>query len=323
MAAVRKIIGLALFLLLGLGRLTSTETVRVAIPPAVCQLNSVKDFIFASSSDVCSVKGGAQVQNTTGVIEGDEAALQKALHMVHKNEHDYVALLFYSSWCPFSGSFRPSFSVLSSIFPSIPHFAIEESAVRPSILSKYGVHGFPTLILLNSTMRMRYQGSRTMDSLISFYGDETGIETSEADGVYLDKIGCSGYDKNDKINPETCPFPWARSPENLFQQETYLALATIFVLLRFLFFTFPTLRRYAQLAWRRYMINVSLSSLWEHLIVHLNRVKQLFNSLKEPCKNSNLQEGAKNAKAWASKSLATVSFGDSSSSHDPSMSRIH
>lgn len=46
-----------------------------------------------------------------------------------------------------------------------------------SILSKYGVYGFPTLILLNSTMRVRYQGSRTLDSLITFYGDVTGKVT--------------------------------------------------------------------------------------------------------------------------------------------------
>ncbi|KAI3465152.1 hypothetical protein Pfo_021815 [Paulownia fortunei] len=304
--------GLALFLLLG--RLTCAEPPRVP-SPLVCPLNSVKDFIFASQDDVCSINWD-HFSHAIGVIEGEEVALQKALHMVHKNEHDYVVLLFYSSWCPFSGTFRPSFSILSSIFPSIPHFAIEESAVRPSILSKYGVHGFPTLILLNSTMRMRYQGSRTLDSLISFYGDVTGIKTASADGVYLGKIGCSGYDDIHKNYQENCPFPWARSPENLLQQETYLALATIFVILRLLYCMFPTLRRYAQLAWRRCIINMSFSSLWEHPVVHLNRMIQLFNSLKEPCKKSNLQEGAKNAKAWASKSLATVSFGDASSSHD-------
>lgn len=134
------------------------------------------------------------------LVKGDEVTLQKALHVVHKNTNDYVALLFYASWCPFSGTFRPSFSALSSLFPSIPHFAIEESAVRPrsghqqfllytyydianfwlissyifSILSKYGVLGLPTLFLLNSTMRVRYHGSRTLDSLISFYSNVTG-----------------------------------------------------------------------------------------------------------------------------------------------------
>lgn len=43
-----------------------------------------------------------------------------------------------------------------------------------SILSKYGVHGFPTLFILNSTMRVRYHGSRTLASLVGFYNDVTG-----------------------------------------------------------------------------------------------------------------------------------------------------
>lgn len=68
-------------------------------------------------------------------IQGDEVSLQKALNMVHKNYHEYVAVLFYASWCPFSRIFRPVFSVLSSLYPSIPHFAIEESSVRPRFVS--------------------------------------------------------------------------------------------------------------------------------------------------------------------------------------------
>ncbi|KAL8514031.1 hypothetical protein ACS0TY_013228 [Phlomoides rotata] len=284
--------GLTLFLFLG--PLTCADPVRVPSPPT-CPLSSLEDFIFFPKNDVCHISRD-QFSHAVGVIEGDEVTLQKALNMVHKNEHDYVSVLFYSSWCPFSGIFRPKLSILSSIFPSIPHFAIEESAVRPSILSKYGVYGFPTLILLNSTMRSRYQGSRTLDSLISFYGDVTGINTLSADPVSLEKMGCSGYDQKHNTHQETCPFPWAKSPENLLQQETYLALATIFVLLRLLYSAFPTLRRYGQLAWRRYVINVSFRSLWEHHAVHIKRVIQLFNPLNKPCKKSNLQEGAKNAK---------------------------
>ncbi|KAL7127749.1 hypothetical protein ABFS83_14G272200 [Erythranthe nasuta] len=303
------------FLLLGV--LTCADPVRVPLPPGLCRLNSVEDFIFAPTNDVCSCD--AEFSYTIGVIEGDEVTLQKALNIIHKNEHDYVALLFYSSWCPFSGPFRPSFSLLSSIFPSIPHFAVEESAVRPSILSKYGVHGFPTLLLLNSTMRMRYQGSRTLDSLISFYNEFTGIKASD-NGVSFDTIGCSGNNEKNENYQETCPFPWAKSPENLFQQETYLTLATIFVILRLLHYIFPTIRRCTRLAWRRYTVHVSVSSLWEHLSVYLN---QVLNYIKNPRKKSNLQEGAKNAKAWASKSLATVSFGDASSSRDVSVSRAH
>ncbi|XP_059278472.1 5'-adenylylsulfate reductase-like 4 [Lycium ferocissimum] len=87
--------------------------------------------------------------------------------MIHRNTHNYVALLFYASWCPFSKSFWPNFSIMSSLFPSIPNFAIEE--FKPRLVmsfqhSKYGVHGFPTLILLNPTIRMQYHGSCILDS---------------------------------------------------------------------------------------------------------------------------------------------------------------
>ncbi|KAK9269947.1 hypothetical protein L1049_025520 [Liquidambar formosana] len=226
-----------------------------------------------------------------------------------------LAVLFYASWCPFSRTCRPSFSVLSSLYPSIPHFAVEESAIRPSILSKYGVHGFPTLFLINSTMRVRYHGSRTLGSLVAFYSDVTGIKTAPLDRTSLEKIGHpSNHEKHDNSEQESCPFSWARSPENLLRQETYLALATTFVLLRLLYFIFPALRVCAQCAWRGHIRNVSLWSLWEHPLVYLNRAIQLFNSLKEPCKRSNLQGGAMNARAWASKSLASVSIGDASTS---------
>ncbi|CAA3002342.1 5 -adenylylsulfate reductase-like 4 [Olea europaea subsp. europaea] len=227
------------------------------------------------------------------LVKGDEVTLQKALHVVHKNTNDYVALLFYASWCPFSGTFRPSFSALSSLFPSIPHFAIEESAVRPSILSKYGVLGLPTLFLLNSTMRVRYHGSRTLDSLISFYSNVTGTKMASVDGVCLDKIGCSLYQEEHKSDKEICPFPWARFPVNLLQQETCLALAILFVILRLVYFFFPSVQGCTQLSWRRCV--VKLRSLWKHPVMYLNRAIPLYNSLEEPCKKSNLHEGAKNA----------------------------
>lgn len=44
-----------------------------------------------------------------------------------------------------------------------------------SILLKYGVHGFPTIFIMNSTLRVRYIGSRSMDSLVAFYSEVTGM----------------------------------------------------------------------------------------------------------------------------------------------------
>nr|GMD52299.1 5'-adenylylsulfate reductase-like 4 [Ipomoea batatas] len=256
------------------------------------------------------------------VVKGDEMSLQRALYMIHRRSHNYVVFLFYASWCPFSITFRPIFSVLSSLFPSIPHFAIEESAIKPSTLSKYGVHGLPTLFILNSTMRVQYHGPRTLDSLITFYNGVTGVKTSTEDGISLDKIGCStSHDGYSGSEQESCPFSWARSPENLLRQETYLMLATVFVLMRFLYALLPYIRRFAQFAYRSY--NMRISSLWEHPLLYMHRGLQLFNSLKEPCKRSNLQEGAMNAKVWASKSLASVSFGEASSSRVGPVSSTH
>lgn len=141
-----------------------------------------------------------------------------------------------------------------------------------------------------------------------------GIKTPSMDKTSLERIENSGnHERNNNSEPESCPFTWARSPENLLRQETYLALATIFVLLRLLYFIFPGLRICAQFAWRRHILNMRLKCLWEHPLAYLNRAIQLFSSLKEPCKRSNLQ-GAMNAKVWASKSLASVSFGEASTS---------
>lgn len=59
------------------------------------------------------------------------------------------------------------------------------------------------------------------------------------------------------------------------------------------------------------MQNVRFGCLLEHPLAYLKGVLQLLKSLKEPCKRSNFQR-AMNAREWASKSLATVSIGDTS-----------
>ncbi|KAM3342509.1 5'-adenylylsulfate reductase-like 4 [Capsicum galapagoense] len=302
----------------------SMETVNVSLR-SVCAVKSVKDSVFLGFQDLTCPIDGIQFSYVAEVIQGDELSLQRALNMIHRNTHDYVALLFYASWCPFSKSFRPKFSIMSSLFPSIPHFAIEESAVKPSTLSKYGVHGFPTLFLLNSTMRMRYHGCRSLDSVIEFYGGTTGFQSASVDATTSHgKTRCSSNHLNLHANDqENCPFSWARSPENLLQQETYLALATAFVLMKVLYMIFPALRKIAQFGWGSCILHIRIRNLWELPLLYLNRAVQLCNSLKEPCKRSNLQEGAMNAKAWASKSLASVSFGESSASRVEPVSSTH
>lgn len=148
-----------------------------------------------------------------------------------------------------------------------------------------------------------------------------GIKTVSLDQLSLEKAGHPpNHEKNDSNEQESCPFSWARSPENMLRQETYLALASAFVILRLLYIFFPTLISLAQCAWRRHIRNLRFGNLFEHPVAYLKRAVQLFNSLKEPCKRSNLQEGAMNARVWASKSLATVSIGDASTSRGTAVS---
>ncbi|RRT50886.1 hypothetical protein B296_00025489, partial [Ensete ventricosum] len=104
----------------------------------VCPRPSAGDSILGRPDscwdlDPTAVLRGYQI----GVVEGDEAVLQKALSIVQKNREEYVALLFYASWCPFSKICRPNFQILSNLFPTIHHFAFEESVIRPRYRTKF------------------------------------------------------------------------------------------------------------------------------------------------------------------------------------------
>ncbi|KAL0877104.1 hypothetical protein Bca101_026809 [Brassica carinata] len=166
------------------------------------------------------------------------------------------------------------------------------------------LHGFPTIILLNSTMRVAYRGSRTLDSLVAFYTDASNrwLKVHLRKNRHVPHFG----DQNN-TEPENGPVSWVRRrspPENLFCQETYLTLATVFVLLRLVHLIFPALVMFVKFTWGRVAQNMRSGSLLEHSVTMY---------LREPSMSSNLEEGTMSATAWASKSLATVSIGDSSS----------
>ena len=151
--------------------------------------------------------------------------------------------------------------------------------------------------------------------LVHYLAVIVGIMIDSLDQLSLEKISRSSADESHgNTEPESCPFSWARSPENLLRQETYLALATTFVVLRLLYLFFPTLLICIRYAWSRVIQSIRIWCLLEHPLIYLKRLTQSFNCLKVPCKRRNLQEGAMNARAWASKSLATVSIGEESSS---------
>ncbi|KAF3793720.1 5'-adenylylsulfate reductase-like 3 [Nymphaea thermarum] len=244
------------------------------------------------------------------VMELDEVSLQRALNLIHRNSDNYVAMIFHASWCPFSKTSMPVFVILSSLFPTIHHIAVEESAVRPSLLSRYGVHGFPTLFLQNSTTRLRYRGSRTFSSVLAFYVDVTGIKPSSPE-LSPEKVKDLLNLTKAVMDAETeyCPFSWAKSPEKLLQQETYLALAISFLALRLLYFLLPRLLAGTKCFWERYVQGRGVAIHWERLQAYREQAVYIFGymlCIPRLCKGSNLQGGAMNARAWASKSLACV-----------------
>lgn len=96
------------------------------------------------------------------------------------------------------------------------------------------------------------------------------------------------------------------------EDEIYLALATIFVLTRLIYFLYPTVLVCGQCV-VNYMRSMSFLGSLEHFLGYLQQATVHSSSNSTYCtrmesrKRSNFQEGAMNARVWASKSLATVS----------------
>lgn len=300
----------------------------VAGPLGFCPIPNLQDTFsnkcMAFDSD--SPSHGAAGFLPDRVRELDAVSLEAAFDILQRSSNTYIAVLFYASWCPFSKQCRPVFNVLSSMFPTIHHVAVEESASKP----RYGVHSFPALFLQNQTSRVRYHGSRKLDSILHFYENITGIKSISPDfATQASGSSLRGLDRvKDVENGVHCPYSWAKSPEKLLQQDTYLILAILFLVLRILHFLFPKVLIWLKRVWKRHVWPVNGAILRENHPTFIEQILYIFNvnriktSLKL-CKGRNFQEGAMNARAWASKSLASVSLGEGSSSKVASISEAH
>lgn len=232
----------------------------------VCPRPPAAAAILRQASDSCPAADSPGLRgHHVSVVEGDDGVLQKAVTLVLQNREDFVAVLFYASWCPFSKIFRTDFQKLSSFFPTIAHFSFEESRIRPRMLSRYGVRAFPTLFLVNSTVRVRYHGSRTMNSLAMFYKDVAGMNPVSLNAISLKRMQdtVNIIENAKKTGQEDSLFLWARSPDRLLHQDTCLALASSFVILRLLYFLLPKLNACVKQARR----------------MRLHELKRLFPSL--------------------------------------------
>lgn len=182
-----------------------------------------------SLSEVCSTFiQGYYVCLKNFLLQVNETQLNKVLELVAKSRNNiseideetqfyddgtlgldsnFVSVLYYARWCPFSREFHPIFAELAEMNPCIKHIAVEEQNIRlrflfgrlihfflfhidlyfslffyffpTSSLSRMGIHSFPAILLYNQTSRVRFRGKRDIENLQEFYENMTGSVFNE------------------------------------------------------------------------------------------------------------------------------------------------
>ncbi|WOL04228.1 5'-adenylylsulfate reductase-like 5 [Canna indica] len=238
-------------------------------------------------------------------LEVDQEFLDRVLN--ERENYGYYSVLFYASWCPFSANIRPIFDVLSSMFPQIKHLLVEESAVMPSVLSRYGIHSFPAIMLSNQTVTVRYHGAKDLNALIQFFQKTTGFDPI-ADLV-VDQLPSSG-NKRSLMHQ-------AASLRELITKEPCLVFAMLFILLKIVLSVLPVTYSHLKVLLISHAWHLNLHILYESRqllvrVLYVIDINNLWAKLKLGNKTRNLRKGANNARVWAS-TLTSVSLGESSS----------
>ncbi|RCV40359.1 hypothetical protein SETIT_9G046500v2 [Setaria italica] len=214
------------------------------------------------------------------------------------------SILFYAAWCPFSSKFRPIFEALSTMYPQIHHFAVEESSATP----RYGVRGFPAVLLVNETTMVRYRGSKDLSSLVNFYKETTGLDPI----AHLDVV------QQESTGSLRSIMPWDRSLREMAKHEPFLLLAALFIIMKVVSYFIPVVLSHlrAFLVVRVRNLNLGIRRGSNQLLdraLNVLDVRRLWSKLRLSNKATDLRKGASNARAWAS-SFTSVSLGEPSSS---------
>ncbi|RWW54172.1 hypothetical protein BHE74_00039261 [Ensete ventricosum] len=204
----------------------------------------------------------------------------------HGESKGYYSVLFYASWCPFSGNIRPTFNVLSSMFPQIKHLLADESSTMP----RYPFHGL--WVLYHIIMFSLCTGFDPVERLVVDQPTNLGNVRSLMHQV--------------------------ESPRELITTEPYLVLGVLFICLKLVLSVLPVVYSHLKALWVSHGWQLNLPILCEPSqllvrVLHGIDVKKLWSKVKLGNKTMNLRKGANNARAWAS-TLTSVSLGESSSS---------
>ncbi|XP_066333200.1 5'-adenylylsulfate reductase-like 5 [Miscanthus floridulus] len=226
----------------------------------------------------------------------------------HRRRGASYSILFYAAWCPFSSKFRPTFEALSTMYPQIHHFAVEESSATPSLLSRYGVRGFPAILFVNETTMVQYRGSKDLNSLVNFYKETTGLDPI----AYIDVV------QQESTGSLSSVMPWDHSLREMAKDELYLLVAVLFIILKVAAHFIPVVMSHlrAFLVVRVQNLNLGIRKGSNQLLeraLNVLDMRRLWSKLRLSNKATDLRKGASNARAWAS-SFASVSLGEPSSS---------
>lgn len=245
------------------------------------------------------------ISSSSSPIEMDGESLDGVLSSTQTNV--CTAVLFYSSSCPFSNGIRTKFAALGTMFPQIRHVMVEQSSAMPSVLSRYGIHSVPSILIVNRMVKTRYHGPKSLSSFVQFYMRTTGldpvVDLPEDQGNYSE----SGH---------VLLQPWkGNSAKEILMRELYLVFSALFLFLRVSLYFFPRIISNLIALWFAFVPHLNMGILGElsHLlgrVLHVIDFQKLWSKLKR-CKTRNLHNGARNARVWAS-SLASVSLGETS-----------
>lgn len=89
-----------------------------------------------------------------------------------------TVILFYANWCGHCQKFKPEWEKFKQQYgKEIKCEEHEDASMDRNLMKKYGVQGYPTIIIIINGETREYQGQRTADGIYAYIKKQTG-ETS-------------------------------------------------------------------------------------------------------------------------------------------------
>jgi len=140
------------------------------------------------------------INSKTGLKAKTKKPLSKAVDLTEDDfdvkvfgEKKFALVEFYAPWCGHCKQLAPIWEKLAVAFQNERNVLIAKADVATSnqeLSSKYGVEGFPTLILFtpDNSKGEKYEGGRDLEALVSYINEKAGTHRT-SDGGLNEKAG--------------------------------------------------------------------------------------------------------------------------------------